>query len=314
MFDCLNNDIATDGNIYYDHNGISYVLKDGEATVIKQSKEIENAIIPDKVVYKEKTFLTTKIIKNAFFGCNLLSKVEIPDTVKSIGQSAFNRCKQLDRIFYKGTAEKWESVDKNGQRWKRQFLPGCVFYCKDDYSKGLEIEEGVIKGIGKCKDNVIIVPSEATEIDDFAFNNNKKIVDVIFHKNVKSVGTSAFGGCVKLKKVIISNADCTIGKSAFYNCKNLREVELPKAIKSLKEGVFEKCMSLTKIEIPSSVVEIEEYAFSQCEKLHIVKVESKSEWKVYKKNENVDSVCIKSEEITAKLLSDIYKENYWIKA
>ena len=46
VWNCKNNDIANDGNIYYiDENGIRYTLKDGNATVVRQSESLKTIYI-----------------------------------------------------------------------------------------------------------------------------------------------------------------------------------------------------------------------------------------------------------------------------
>ena len=70
-----NNDVASDGNIYYvADNGIRYALKDGNATIAAQSVSLSGSVaIPSQVIYKGKTYYVTSIGSYAFYNCSKLT-------------------------------------------------------------------------------------------------------------------------------------------------------------------------------------------------------------------------------------------------
>ncbi len=45
-----------------------------------------------------------------FCDCSSLTSITIPDSVKSIGHNAFWSCSSLTSVFYKGTAEQWNTI------------------------------------------------------------------------------------------------------------------------------------------------------------------------------------------------------------
>lgn len=89
VWDCKNQDIADDGNIYYvDESRIRYTIKDGEATVAVQARiDSENIEIPSSIAYKGNVY-----------------------SVTSIGSSAFSGCSGLNEVYYKGTIEDWNNI------------------------------------------------------------------------------------------------------------------------------------------------------------------------------------------------------------
>jgi len=51
-----------------------------------------------------------KILYGTFTGCSNLYSIEIPNSVVSIGSSAFNGCDKLTNVYYKGNEEEWGAI------------------------------------------------------------------------------------------------------------------------------------------------------------------------------------------------------------
>ena len=71
------------------------------------STEVTSVNIPNGV---------TSIGSSAFSGCTGLASITIPDSVTSIGDMAFAFCTSLAHIYYKGTEEQWNAINK-GINW-----------------------------------------------------------------------------------------------------------------------------------------------------------------------------------------------------
>ena len=136
-------------------NGINYRLNDWTKTaeVIKKGGLYEgNIIIPENVVFNERTYRVTSIGKEAFAFCNPLTSITIPDSVKRIGWKAFLDCESLEEIIignsvkgigrhafdgcdsllsiaYQGTIAQWKKI-KLGYFWKTP-IPTAVLHCTD---------------------------------------------------------------------------------------------------------------------------------------------------------------------------------------
>ena len=53
-----------------------------------------------------------KIGAGAFAGCTSLERITIPRKIKRIGQETFKDCISLSDIYYEGTPEEWEKIEK----------------------------------------------------------------------------------------------------------------------------------------------------------------------------------------------------------
>ena len=51
-----------------------------------------NVVIPSSVVYNDITYTVTSIVSSAFYYCRDLNSVTIPNSITSIGSSAFEGC------------------------------------------------------------------------------------------------------------------------------------------------------------------------------------------------------------------------------
>ena len=136
-------------------NGINYRLNGWTKTaeVIKKSGGYEgDIVIPEAVVFNERTYRVTSIGKKAFafcypltsitipdsvksigweafLDCNPLKEICIPNSVKSIGRHAFDGCDSLLSFTYQGTLAQWKKI-KLGYYWKTP-IPIAVLHCTD---------------------------------------------------------------------------------------------------------------------------------------------------------------------------------------
>ena len=63
--------------------------------VASQPTNIITAIIPSNITYNGNTYSVTSIGEEAFYNCNSLTSIVIPDSVTRIGFFAFYNCSSL---------------------------------------------------------------------------------------------------------------------------------------------------------------------------------------------------------------------------
>ena len=81
-------------------DGLNYNLNDElqTAEVARNSSASGDIIIPSSVTYNGKTYSVTSIGKNAFYYCEALTSITIPNSVTSIGDWAFRECSSLTSV------------------------------------------------------------------------------------------------------------------------------------------------------------------------------------------------------------------------
>ena len=138
------------------------------------------------------------------YGMSKLTEITIPNSVTSIGSSAFSSCSGLTKVNYLGAVDKWVEIDFNG------YDSNPTYYAKDLYINNELLTDVKI--------------TTADSIKNHAFYNCQSIKSVEIGESVTSIGSSAFSGCSGLTSVTIPNSVTTIGSSAFSGCEKLRKV------------------------------------------------------------------------------------------
>lgn len=116
----------------------------------------------------------------------------------------------------------------------------------------LDIQNGVVVGIGDCKEADIEIPSRhngvnVTKIGEKAFYSLKQITSVVIPESVKIIGAQAFWGCENIKAIVLPSTVEVIGERAFAYCLYLESISINTSIKKLDMRVFEYCYSLKSI-------------------------------------------------------------------
>ncbi len=200
-------------------------------------------------------------IKDNFNNWQEIEDIDIPSTVKNIGEWQFYRFDNLKSIHIPN------SVEKIGY--------GAFYHCSN--LTNLTIENGLTEvdsyAFSNCSNLFSIqLPDSVNVIGKGAFNLCSNLRKVIIGNGVKSIEEEAFFGCERLKEVTIGTAIQTIKNRAFYNCLNLENVSILGNLKSLGEETFYWCPKLTNINLPDSLEEIGSFAFYYCSNLTTIHI------------------------------------------
>lgn len=215
----------------------------------------------------------TSIGYESFFECENIESIEIPSTVKSIGESAFVWCSSLkELVIPEGVTEIKNSTFWGCESLKKLTLPSTlkkigeeVFYSCDSLSS-LVIPEGVTE-IGElafwdCKGiKKITIPSTVTKLNKDVFSGCSKLTSVTLPQTLTEIGEDAFDSCSALEKIIIPTGVKSIGDYAFYGCNSLFTVTIPGSVEYFGKGVFSSCNNLIYIYFTGNPPVFHENAF-----------------------------------------------------
>lgn len=200
----------------------------------------------------------TEIGDYAFVDAVNLENIEIPDTIKSIGELSFNNT-GLSRINIPENAEVGESAFRDCTKL-------TIANFKGDTLK--TIGDDAFKGCSSLKS--VNFPASVGNIGEYAFANCTSLTEVTLPE-VKTTWAAIFENCTGLKKVTFpktASSSDTWG-NAFRGCKNLETVDLGGATEIPYCG-FISCTSLKEITIPNTVKTIRRSAFNNTSLQNIV--------------------------------------------
>lgn len=86
------------------------------------------------------------------------------------------------------------------------------------------------------------------------FKGNEEIVSFIeleYFREITSIESSAFSGCVNLEEVVIPENVTSISSSAFYRCLRLQNIVIPRNVVEIASGAFSVCKDLSTITVES---------------------------------------------------------------
>ncbi len=224
---------------------------------------------------------TKIIVSGAFWDCDSLQSVTIPDSVQSIGDGAFDSCYSLQSITVDSNNKNYSSLDGNLYNKDKTIL---LQYATGKAAKSFIIPDSV-KSIGNgvfehCRSlQSIEIPDSVRSIGDYTFYNCKSLTSVTIGNSVQSIGDYAFSYCIKLTSIEIPNSVQSIGDYAFYECNSLQSITIGNSVQSIGNGVFEHCRSLQSITIGNGVKSIGDFTFSDCHSLQsITFTGTKEQW------------------------------------
>lgn len=163
----------------------------------------------------------TSIRSYAFFGCDSLTSVVIPESMTSIGESVFEGCSSLNYNEYDN-----------------------AYYLGNENNPYVVLIGAKNKSIRNCN-----IHSNTKVIGGYAFADCELITSIIIPDFVTSIGMMAFYECTSLTNVVIGDSVANIGSSAFSNCNSLTSIEIPDSVMSIGEGAFASCRVLKSIEV-----------------------------------------------------------------
>ena len=177
------------------------ILADGTVEVSRNLHKSQNIVIPKTVTVDGKTYTVSRIGRlafdeqDAYYG-NVVKKpiksVEIPDTVTSIGDAAFEHCYYLTSIT----------------------MPDSITF--------VDREAFVDSAISSVK-----LSKNLKSIEPQTFSCCKNLKDITLPEGITSIGEDAFADCTGLTSITLPESMSQVSEYAFAGCKNLTEIIVP---------------------------------------------------------------------------------------
>lgn len=160
----------------------------------------------------------------AFLGCENLRKIELPETLKSLGEGSFRECSSLESM----------TIPSGVTR-----LPKFLFYWCENLKR-------------------VKLPAKLTAIERGCFCFCRSLESVSFPSGLKNIGMNAFSRCESLEKIVVPSSVNELESYAFSDCRNLKKITFPRNGAMLGELILSGCDSVETIyEMSASVPKFE---------------------------------------------------------
>ena len=272
------------------YDNMYYICATGthEATLYR-GKDEPDVEIPYQFAVDGKAYFVKGIDRRAFYNCQQLINLIVPESVFSIGPEAFKNCKFLETVKLPSVLKYIYSQAFNDcNLLARVVCPISVpFAINDNVFTSTRIlyvpygKSGLYKETGGWKKFVYIMEGEAKEVvyDNMNYicstdskeailiqgdkNATEKTIPVTIYDEynypyvVELIDNSAFKNASNLVKLTIESPTSgspkiDIGKEAFSNCSKLRMLTLPSHLNQIGSNAFANCGSLDHIVCKSS--------------------------------------------------------------
>lgn len=259
---------SADDGLYY-----SYDEGKSEATVIAGEVQYSgNIIIPEATVHDGKTYIVTAIGESAFFSCNGLTGVSIPNTVTDIGSYAFCRCYNLAVVNLGCSVTSiGASAFSSCDALTSIIIPQSVmsigysaFVCRG--LKSIVVLNG--NTVYDSRDNCNAIIETATNTLIAGCQNT------IIPGTVTTIGRVAFSSCVGLTHIDIPESVTTMERFAFMGSGLAGHLIIPNTVTTIDENVFEECHHLKSVYIGSGLANIGRENFYGCDSLESIVVDA----------------------------------------
>ena len=220
-------------------DGIYYKLIDNstanEVEVTSGKEYSGNINIPENVVKDGVTYSVVRIGSRAFYDCDALGVVIIPNSVTSIGKEAFDDCNNFTKIEIPGSVQTIEESAFSGcyQMQTVVLHEGLQSIGKDVFYNNYSLRN-------------IQLPSTLTSLGARSFRGCS-LTSISIPNGVKVLPSDFLNGATMLKTISLPSGLEEIGFRAFYGCSALSVITLPENLKVIWNDAFAYCSALTDV-------------------------------------------------------------------
>ena len=262
--------IAAKAQVEFIQKGLKYTAIDDNSVKVTKidDKHLPKGklVIPAQVTQDGVTYTVTTLGGWAFFGCEDITEVKLPNTLTKIDIWAFCNCKKLKEV----------NIPPSVKEIGYSAFENCESFTSFTFPKGIKLVPDRL--LQECYNlTEVNLPEGITMIDNSAFSDCKSLESITLPQSVEVIDSYAFAYCKNLKHITLPKSLQKLGRDVFSGCTSLVEIELPDALTEIGDNVFNNCRILEKVTLPASLTSLRSNPFSSCDALKEYRVAESSE-------------------------------------
>lgn len=194
--------------------------------------------IPAHILVDGQSIPVIGIEEDAFYGCDDVKSITLPQGLLKIHHSAFESMSGLREIV----------------------IPESVTYIGEN-------------AFSDCDHLLqITLPSHLQHLPANLFESCGALEQIHLPKNVKTIGEGCFAACTKLRTIVLPEGLEQIASRAFAFCESLVDIHIPSTVQEIGEEAFYSCLSLQRIALPEGLKYVPVDCFGLCQRLEQVDI------------------------------------------
>ncbi len=173
---------------------------------------------------------------SAFSRCKYIEEIVMPDTVLTVGADAFKDCELMKNVTLSKKLKTIEDQAFSATAITAITLPNSVNY----------LGIGAFENCNKLKS--IKLSDNIDTINPWTFSGTDRLRDIKFGKSLKYLDNNAFYGC-GIESLALPESLVYVGAETFSLCSKMKEIYIGKNVSKIGSGAFSYCKSLQKIEV-----------------------------------------------------------------
>lgn len=236
------------------------------------SYQLGNVFMSVKTLISVELMRGITSISNSFYSCSNLRSVTLPDSLTSIGASAFVNCTSLRNISIPDTVTSIGSYAFEGcTRLTLNIGVNVstsnpdIFYNASNIKLTINIPTIESSWLSGDAITELTIGPSVTTLQSSALASMGNITSIVIPNNVTSIGENALGYCSALKEVTIGNGITTLPTSLLQNDTNLETLTIGSSVTTIQSYITDssKLSSIVvRADIPPTLITPFAYTFS----------------------------------------------------
>ena len=175
---------------------------------------------------------------NVFYQFVQLRDIQLPETITTLGDYAFSKCSNLNKVYIDGTLSTFGKNPFIGSSLSKIVFKKSTSYVFIDGMLLSQSKTHLHSYIHQQSDNaMVILPDTITTIHEAAFSENKHLTTIVIQSTLKTIENKAFANCESLKHVYYlgSMEPITIGSNLFAGSNKVKELKVTEKYRSSSE-------------------------------------------------------------------------------